>query len=513
MAPALPTFQEHKKGYLALLGGFLIHIMIGTFYLWGNINIYVTSYLRYQKNDVTTDILNSTFPFMGMTMGFMTPFGLDIAKKYGIQKTTFCCSLFFSLCSFVASFQTDYLSFTLIYGLLSGIASGIVYMIPYYVSYCHFPQNKGLVSGVISAGFGFSTFVFSWIVYFIANPDNVHPIYNEVTQEMYFPDEVSVRIPDLFRILSFIFVVIGGVGSYLCVPPPEDELHNQQENENQLQNQLIDQELQADYPQVFNECQNIRSGLQTPFIYISIILMTLYGAQGNLIMDNFKPIGSQIGKFSDAYLTWVGSIGSLFNGFIRLLWGRALDKYGFKNLAFLNLSIELFLMLTFYFSCQFQFTFIIWVLGIFACFGGWSAKVPALLAEIYGKKIGTMFYGITVQGFVVSCWLQFFIVQNYRIKMGWFMIFMLYSVLISIGLVITKYTNFHIDWQEFYSKRSKQQQPKQQLNSLEEFQMSKIFDAAISDSKIKRVNFQNERMSKQASLNQLSLETKMQRII
>lgn len=46
MTNTMPAFKENREGYLALLGGFLIHIMIGTFYLWGNINIYVTSYLR-----------------------------------------------------------------------------------------------------------------------------------------------------------------------------------------------------------------------------------------------------------------------------------------------------------------------------------------------------------------------------------------------------------------------------------------------------------------------------------
>jgi hypothetical protein len=30
------------------------------------------------------------------------------------------------------------------------------------------------------------------------------------------------------------------------------------------------------------------------------------------------------------------------------------------------------------------------------CFGGWSAKVPAVVAKVYGKNVGSTFYGITV---------------------------------------------------------------------------------------------------------------------
>ena len=33
-------------GYLAILGGFLLHLTLGTLYCFGNMNTYMTSYLR-----------------------------------------------------------------------------------------------------------------------------------------------------------------------------------------------------------------------------------------------------------------------------------------------------------------------------------------------------------------------------------------------------------------------------------------------------------------------------------
>ena len=33
-------------GYLAILGGFLLHLPLGTLYCFGNMNTYMTSYLR-----------------------------------------------------------------------------------------------------------------------------------------------------------------------------------------------------------------------------------------------------------------------------------------------------------------------------------------------------------------------------------------------------------------------------------------------------------------------------------
>lgn len=40
-----------KKGYLGLFGGFLIMLVIGTLYMWGNVNIYVRSYFCYNGSD------------------------------------------------------------------------------------------------------------------------------------------------------------------------------------------------------------------------------------------------------------------------------------------------------------------------------------------------------------------------------------------------------------------------------------------------------------------------------
>lgn len=53
-------------------------------------------------------------------------------------------------------------------------------------------------------------------------------------------------------------------------------------------------------------------------------------------------------------------------------------------------------MVTFRFACTNEYSFVIYIVLILGCFGGWSAKMPALLAQIYGKNIGSTLYGVTV---------------------------------------------------------------------------------------------------------------------
>lgn len=37
-------------GILAVAGGFLMHLVLGTVYMWGNTNLYVKSYFCYNGN-------------------------------------------------------------------------------------------------------------------------------------------------------------------------------------------------------------------------------------------------------------------------------------------------------------------------------------------------------------------------------------------------------------------------------------------------------------------------------
>ena len=56
--------NKNLKGYLSILGGILIHIVLGTVYLWGNIKIYITSYYRLGENpDLSISSSSLVFPF------------------------------------------------------------------------------------------------------------------------------------------------------------------------------------------------------------------------------------------------------------------------------------------------------------------------------------------------------------------------------------------------------------------------------------------------------------------
>lgn len=56
------------------------------------------------------------------------------------------------------------------------------------------PHRKGMVSGVITGGFGFGATAFIWVVYSIVNPHNEKPS-DVIDGVKYFSPEVCDRLP------------------------------------------------------------------------------------------------------------------------------------------------------------------------------------------------------------------------------------------------------------------------------------------------------------------------------
>ena len=62
---------------------------------------------------------------------------------------------------------------------------------------------------------------------------------------------------------------------------------------------------------------------------------------GYFIASTFKTISD----LSDQYLTLVGSVGNIFNGAARIIWGAVMDKFGFKKLYLIIMTLQAILSL------------------------------------------------------------------------------------------------------------------------------------------------------------------------
>jgi len=133
------------EGWRVIIGGVLIHLILGTFYLWGSISVYIASYLRAHNEGVTLNLVKLAFPLMNLAINGTLSFGVKLANKIGHKTMMWGSIILMAGTVFIVSFIKNFWAFLLIYAIVLGVSSGMVYMIPVVCGLRYFPTKKGNV--------------------------------------------------------------------------------------------------------------------------------------------------------------------------------------------------------------------------------------------------------------------------------------------------------------------------------------------------------------------------------
>ena len=98
------------------------------------------------------------------------------------------------------------------------------YIVAEVTAWSHFPNNKGLVSGLTLSGFGFGGFLFNILSVKLTNPDNLDTIKGDDGED-YFPREVFERLPNTLRVCVMIWagLAIIAIGTINKKAPKKEE--------------------------------------------------------------------------------------------------------------------------------------------------------------------------------------------------------------------------------------------------------------------------------------------------
>ncbi|KAL4482857.1 hypothetical protein ABPG74_018883 [Tetrahymena malaccensis] len=670
-----------QKGYITLIGGFILELVTGTSFLWGQFNVYITSYFR-QKDDqnLHLSIGGAIFPLMMGTFAAGIPIGIKTIKLFGSARL--CCMFFSFLASvavFISSYSQKFWQFVFIYGVIHGFIQGIVFFIPVYMGYLYFPTQKGMVSGVVTCGFGLTAFLFGLVFFSIVNPDGLVPVQDEDGYS-YFQGpsiEVAQNVPQSLRKLSYIYIGISFLSSLFIMYHPnqigeeekrlKQELKNKEEqkkilqqnvsrlqqkdeqstplaeqihtdkldnkdleqstnslrksiqllhktigiveleqkvikkqieltqnqekqqsyqivlphqksyydndfqkddqlfdnqlfsdnhnneinhnnnNNNQIKNQnsqyennslqnfalndikvmdlnkriisVVKNDIVENKPQHTNQmilqdesvdqlskikedinqkesqvkdqlqsfvsleqeierlnklgAPSVLAAFKQPQLYVSFLLGILAIGFGLLINGNFKSIAKDYGFVNDSFQTWVGSIGSAANGLSRPLWAGLLDKYPFKNVLNVILSIEIVCIFTMRFTEANEIFFLIWVAITQMTMGAVLSMWPVLSAQLNGVKIGSQLFGLYCFGFSVSSMMQFLIVLGLKNSIGFNNIYYIYAGWAILSVLIITFYPFKVNWSKYYMiKQQKIELPNQNNQQQKQLQQN-----------------------------------------
>ena len=210
------------RAALVVLGGFLVHLSIGTIYTYGNMVPYVVSYIRNQSHPEDLAQATSTWVFACALIGQGGAMFIGgwLVKKIGPRFTTLLGGWIMSA-GVALTYFTIKVSFWLVlltYGILFGIGVGIAYIGPLSSAMKWFPKWKGIANGVVVAGFGLGALIFDAVQTFYINPQNL-----SADSDKHFTEpELLDRVPTMFLILAGTYAVMQLVGSLLITNPPDE---------------------------------------------------------------------------------------------------------------------------------------------------------------------------------------------------------------------------------------------------------------------------------------------------
>ena len=418
--------REKWRGIGAIIGCMCVHTTIGSFYFWGCINVYVCSYLYYEGGDktVTTRHLLMFLPIRGIIQFFSFPFGAYLDKKYGPKSV-----LAFAALTFMASF-TPFIWIKSMYGYIAllGIGFGLPeagYIPPLSVAWRHFPEKKGLLSGIILCAYGSGSFFLNLLAQYIVNPNDEKPEYppeGDINDgQKYFSKNVYKNVPKMWVVIVCIWGVLLTLGLILVQNPkkkndlqhinegPTEELIRLNGSSN-LNNQITEESITSSPEDSYDpySVPSLKTGLKSLQFWMLMIMLTCALIVTFTFSFCYKSLGLHF-DYNDHFLNLVGTLYVLLLGSARIPFGYLFHKVPYKLLMTGIICSMIFCTASLsYLGSDSKAIFAILVLFCVVFIAGNFPIYPAMTVKIFGMKYGSQIYGFMSGAFASAAILTFF---------------------------------------------------------------------------------------------------------
>ncbi|MCL1990278.1 MAG: OFA family MFS transporter [Defluviitaleaceae bacterium] len=352
--------MKTKNRWLIIIVSLIANVIVGSAYAWSVFQPRLIDLFGF-----TTPQANLAFT---LSVGLM-PFAMIVAgkvqAKIGAKLTVLLGGIIFGTGFFLAGFTTaNIATLYLTYGVLGGIGIGFVYGITVPNSVKWFPDKRGLAGGIIASGVGGGTVVFA-------------PLFRSTIE--------AIGVLETFTFYGIIFGIIIVLASLFISAPPADFKP-------------------AGWTPPVTENQstvvNLTVGgmLKTTHFYVLWLIYALACVSGLMIIAHAGHIAEiRIGVTPAMAATAVVLLGVANTGG-RLFLGAFSDKIGRYQTLVLMYAVTAGMLILLTFATTFPL-FVISIMGIGFCFGGFLGVFPSITAENFGTANLGMNYGVVFIAF------------------------------------------------------------------------------------------------------------------
>lgn len=261
----------------------------------------------------------------------------------------------------ILSSYTNSLSWLYVsYGLLVGLGIGFSYGAPIAACNKWFPDKKGLVTGLVVFGFGGGAIIFAPLWSFLIG---------------------SYGWRQTFILTGLIFMVLTLSSAQILRNPPAGYKIEGRPYVAVMSNAAED---------IFEPAQMLKTS-RFPILWLSYCFGT---AVGLMTIGQAKQLAVELAGMIDPQASIIVSALGGSNALGRIFWGLLGDKIGREKALAIDFLACLIALLIISGLCFIQPLFVISIMIIGSCFGGFLAIYPAITSDHYGSKNMGVNYGI-----------------------------------------------------------------------------------------------------------------------
>jgi MFS family permease len=425
--------------FLKVVGGILNATVCGSLNCWGMILPYVASYYRSLNPAVSVSTISAVYAGLNIFEGIGWLFYMQVIRVAGVRPTICLGMILMSFAYSMGSFIQDPYLFIVLFSVCFGLGESFCYLSSMNIIVATFPNNKGLISGILSIGFGMSPMLYTLIALYCCNPDNLPPTIDvEDSPIKYFDHEVADRLPFTMLMLGLVSLVLGLV-SVATLPTSKKKaavVHDEEEVESLLR------DIQKDEETKFNP--SYREIMATPRFW-KLFLMLFTGFSYSLwVIVCYKTFAAYYIK-DDAFLSYVGVLAAISNGVSRFVFPFLMDYYSYKSLNCIAQSLQLVLSFTIYYSVSSRPLFLLVVMLSFFANGSQFYPLALSCNQIYGKfgpKAFTLIAWGSTFASVAPFAYFYFLVNNFGFECS----FIFVGVLTFICLLVNHSLTYEPEW-------------------------------------------------------------------
>ncbi|KAF8822685.1 transporter, major facilitator family protein, partial [Cardiosporidium cionae] len=316
---------EKIRCWLPVIICLLFSMPGGSMHCFGNITIYIASYLRIHADEaIRYSDVQWIYAVQAIMQGIATPLGGKLEAYVGVRLAALASSLTLCLSLIFSYFATSYNLLLLTYGVLFGIGNGLLYVLPLSLALKWQPEHKGVVTGLYFFARGvILSFVSPWQTWYV-NPLNKTPTYFPFhSNEQYYVEEsILQNVPYVFLWMGIGFAVL----QLFCL----FFMHDPKQNDMDMPKNNIPDRLQEITLPKNNLTLTIFQILTYQQFWVLWLILFCNWQSVCFVNGYWKIIGQVDFGITDSSLAYLGGLVAIVNSMSRIVWGRAMDLCGFR---------------------------------------------------------------------------------------------------------------------------------------------------------------------------------------